>query len=109
MAVVSIAVDEPAEQLYVDPGDVRVIPAALTDEPIADAVSDELSGEVRMILDGSGFRTTPQLRMSLAGRLVIHSAYRSRQGRHVDRPRALFRDRVPGRCRVVPGSAAELR
>jgi hypothetical protein len=61
VAVVSIAVDEPAEQLYVDPGDVRVIPATLTDEPIGDAVSNEPSGEVRMILDGFGFRTMPQL------------------------------------------------
>jgi hypothetical protein len=61
VAVVWIAVDEPAEQLYVDPGDVRVIPATLTDEPIGDAVSNELSGEVRMILDGFGFRTMPQL------------------------------------------------
>ena len=61
MAVVSTAVDEPAEQLYVDPGDVRVIPATLTDEPVANAVSDELSGAVRMILDGFGFRTMPQL------------------------------------------------
>jgi len=61
VAVVSIAVDELAKQLYVDPGDVRVILATLADEPIADAVSNELSGEVRMILDGFGFRTMPQL------------------------------------------------
>jgi CO/xanthine dehydrogenase Mo-binding subunit len=33
VAVVSIAVDELAKQLYVDPGDVRVILATLTDEP----------------------------------------------------------------------------
>jgi CO/xanthine dehydrogenase Mo-binding subunit len=58
VAVVSIAVDELAKQLYVDPGDVRVILATLTDEPIADAVSNELSGEVRTVLDGFGFRTT---------------------------------------------------
>jgi hypothetical protein len=50
---VSIAVDELAKQLYVDPGDVRVILRTLTDEPIADAVSNELSAEVRMILDDS--------------------------------------------------------
>jgi CO/xanthine dehydrogenase Mo-binding subunit len=60
VAVVSIAVDELAKRLYVDPGDVRVILATLTDA-IADAVSNELSGEVRMILDGFGFRTMPQL------------------------------------------------
>ena len=41
VAVVSITVDEPATQLYVDPGDVRVILATLTVEPIADAVSNE--------------------------------------------------------------------
>ncbi len=39
VAVVSIAV-ELATQLYVDPGDVRVILATLTDEPTADAVSN---------------------------------------------------------------------
>jgi hypothetical protein len=61
VVAVSIAVDELALQLYVDPGDVHVILATLTDEPIADAVSKEFSGEVRMILDGFGFRTTPQL------------------------------------------------
>ena len=38
-AVVSISVDEQATQLYVDPGDVRVLLATFTDEPIADAVS----------------------------------------------------------------------
>jgi hypothetical protein len=37
VAVVSIAVDEVAEQLYVDPGDIRVVLGTLTDEPIADA------------------------------------------------------------------------
>lgn len=61
VAVVSTAVDEMATQLYVDPSDVHVILATLTDEPIADAVSNEFSGEVRMILDGFGFRTMPQL------------------------------------------------
>jgi CO/xanthine dehydrogenase Mo-binding subunit len=60
VAVVSIDVDELAKRLYVDPGDVRVILATLTDA-IADAVSNELSGEIRMILDGFGFRTMPQL------------------------------------------------
>jgi CO/xanthine dehydrogenase Mo-binding subunit len=41
VAVVSIAVDELATQLYVDPGDVRVILATLKDETNADAVSNE--------------------------------------------------------------------
>lgn len=53
--------DELARQLYVDPGDVRVVLGTLTDEPVSETVSDELGSEVRMILDGSGVRTTPQL------------------------------------------------
>ena len=42
--------DELAKQLYVDPGEVRVILATHTDQAIADTVSNEFSGEVRMIL-----------------------------------------------------------
>jgi hypothetical protein len=41
VAVVSIAVDELATQLYVDPGGVRVILATRRDEPIADTVSNQ--------------------------------------------------------------------
>ena len=37
VAVVSIAVDEVAKQLYVDPGDIRVVLGTFTDEPISDA------------------------------------------------------------------------
>ena len=37
VAVVSIAVDEVAKQLYVDPDDIRVVLGTRTDEPIADA------------------------------------------------------------------------
>lgn len=54
-------VDELAQQLYVDPGDVRVILGTLTDEPLTDVVPDGLGGEVRMILDRNGERTFPQL------------------------------------------------
>jgi CO/xanthine dehydrogenase Mo-binding subunit len=48
--VVSIAVDELAKQLYVDPGDVRVILATLTDEPIADAEGGDTDRDQRTAL-----------------------------------------------------------
>jgi hypothetical protein len=54
VAFASVAADELAQQLYFDPGDVRVILATYTDEPITPAVAKEFSGDVRMILDGYG-------------------------------------------------------
>jgi hypothetical protein len=56
-----IPLDELARQLYVDPGDVRVILESLSDDTVSDVVTDELGGEVRLILDRHGEHTLPHL------------------------------------------------
>ena len=56
-----MTVDELAQQLYVAPGDVRVVLGTLT-EPVSDVVPEGLGGEVRMFLGRHGERTVLQLR-----------------------------------------------